>query len=163
MSSNVIGQQDGQGVFTFTNIDNKFGGATTELVKMEEGKVTLLNGSMVVDSVEGVSISAPVALTQPLAPAYKEFAVAAGDTAVSIDFDKDVILINNANTSACDITVSEGTVVGAVCRVACTGTGTVTFVGDIYNNGSAATVAARGGATFVCGSDLKWQLIGIAA
>lgn len=162
MSSNVIGQQDGLGVYKFTNLDNKYGGATTELLKMEEGKVTV-NGGIVVDSVEGVSIIAPVALSQPLAPSSKEFAIATGDTAVSLTVDKDVIFVDNANTSACDISLVAGTTVGAVAHIACTGTGTVTFVGDFYNNGSAATVGARGGITIVCLPSGDWQLVGIAA
>lgn len=41
MSSNVIGQQDGQGKFKFTNIDNQYGGKTTDLMTLEEGKVTM--------------------------------------------------------------------------------------------------------------------------
>ena len=59
MASNVIGQQNGVGEYTFTNLDNSYGGQTTELIKLEEGKVTILGGAIVAtpDSVTIPSLS----------------------------------------------------------------------------------------------------------
>lgn len=50
MSSNVIGQQDGEGKYSFTNLDNQYGGKTTCLIHMEEGVVDICAPSFVVSS-----------------------------------------------------------------------------------------------------------------
>lgn len=47
MSSNVIGQQNGVGEYIFTNLDNSYGGQTTELLKLEKDKVTICNSVVV--------------------------------------------------------------------------------------------------------------------
>ena len=168
MSSNVIGQQDGKGVFTFTNIDNQYGGATTELLKLEEGKVTVLTregeGVFVVDSAAGVTVNAPLILTQSLTPSTQTLALATGDTAANLFIGADTIFVTNANTSAATVAVEAGTIVGAVAHIVCTSTGTVNFSGSIYGaGGSAPQVVARGGLTLVCGSDLNWYQIGLSA
>lgn len=168
MASNVIGQQDGKGVFTFTNIDNSFGGKTTQLVKMEEGKVSIAErdgeGVFVVDTSVGVTVNAPLILTQALAPSTQTLALAAGVTATTLYIAADTVLVANANTSAATVTVESGTTVGAVAHIVCTSTGTVNFSGSIYGaGGSAPQVVARGGLTLVCGSDFNWYQIGLSA
>jgi hypothetical protein len=153
MSSNVIGQQNGTGVYTFTNIDNQYGGATTELLRLDK---------------EGVTVSAAAAFTgtvsfaKPVAPSVKTLSLASGDTAASLTIDADVVLVNNANSSSCTVTVADGSIVGAVAHVVCTGTGTVVFSGPT-GSGAGLTITAKGGLTLVCGSDLEWYQIGVAA
>lgn len=168
MASNVIGQQDGKGVFKFTNLDNSYNGQSTELLKLEEGKVTILDhqgeGAIIVDALTGVKLNAPLTLTQPLTPSTQALAIAAGATAANLFIGADVVLVDNANTSAAAVTVEDGTIVGAVAHIVCTGTGTVNFIGSIWGaNGIAPQVNGKGGLTLVCGSDLNWYQIGLSA
>jgi hypothetical protein len=168
MASNVIGQQDGQGVFKFTNLDNSYGGASTVLLKMEEGKVSIAeregDSVVVVDTAVGVTVNAPLILTQPVTPSTQTLAIAAGATSAELFIGASTVFITNANTSAATVTVDAGTIVGAVAHIVCTSSGTVNFGGAIYGaGGGAPQVVARGGLTLVCGSDFNWYQIGLSA
>lgn len=85
MASNVIGQQDGQGKYSFKNLDNAFGGKTTTLLEMEEGKV-----------------KSGVLLEQP----YLEVSIPAAATTFTLSGSAGVVFLTAANTADCLVDIS---------------------------------------------------------
>jgi hypothetical protein len=142
--ANVIAQNDQNGNYKITSLDNAFGGKYKDLATFEDGKVAL-----------GVAVQ----------PHSKVLALAAADTAATVSPDVDVLFIDNTNTSSATVTLDSVVApVGATLKLVCTGTGTVVLDGNYYSAaGGALTITGKGGAVFVYTPAGVWQLIASAA
>lgn len=154
MASNVIGQQNGVGEYSFTNLDNTYGGATTELVKMKESEVNILGTKFV--NMDGVSVLSTdsgyvvidnvlelnpkgVQLSNSLTVRVQDVTINTGDTNVTFPISGiNVLFVDNANSAPCSVTIGGSFQDGFILKVIFYGTG------DVSINGAAASGAADG-------------------
>lgn len=186
MASNVIGQQNGAGEFVFTNLNNGYGGQTTELLKLKDGEVSIL-GSVLKLNGSGVSVADGaltigeglrigdivvigkdgIVLGDLLSQKAQHVSIAAtGESAKTVTLGGNVILVDNANEGECDLTLelAEGDTLpeGFTCKLIFTNSAGATVNVDAQASGGAdGSVSGCACVELVwLGSEDGWQVIG---